>query len=54
MLVIYQKKNGDIIERKRATFPEHQIGEYTSMGWKILDIKHEYKNKYYSSTKSKK
>ncbi len=49
MLVVYQKKNGDIIERKRTTFPEHHIGEYTSMGWKILDIKYEYKNKYYST-----
>lgn len=47
-LVIYQKNNGDIIERIRNTKPEIEIGKETSMGWLIKDIKYQYKNNYYS------
>lgn len=49
-LVIYQKSNGEILERKRNTFPNYAIGEYTSMGWLVLDIRYKYKNKYYTSS----
>ena len=45
--VIYKKSNGDIIERIRNTLPTHSIGEYTSMGWLILDIQYFIGNNYY-------
>lgn len=47
-LVIYEKRNGDIIKRKRFSLPGHTIGEYTSMGWKIIDILWFYDGEYYS------
>jgi len=28
--------------------PPYKIGDTTSMGWKVLNIEYEYKNKYYS------
>lgn len=47
-LITYQKSNGEIFCRIRNTIPEYGIGKETSMGWKILDIKCNYKNNYYS------
>ena len=47
--IIYQKGNGDIIERERNTLPLQTIGETTSMGWKIIDIFNGFQNKWYSS-----
>ena len=48
-LIIYQKRNGDTFERKRATLPNTKIGSETSMGWIVKDIKYQVGNKYYSS-----
>lgn len=45
--IVYKKVNGDIIERIRNTMPSHAIGEYTSMGWLILDIQYFIGNNYY-------
>lgn len=45
--IIYEKENGDIIERVRNTKPITGIGERTSMGWLIKDILFKYDNKYY-------
>ena len=50
MLVTYQKRNGTIIQRTVRNHPPYRIGETTSMGWKLLDIKYFYKGKYYSQT----
>ena len=47
-LVIYQKHNGDIIYRTRRTQPYYQIGNTTSMGWLVLDIKRMDKGKTYT------
>ena len=47
-LVEYQKSNGDIIYRKRNTLPNYKIGDYTSMGWIIKDIKFQFNCQYYS------
>lgn len=47
--VTYQKRNGDIIQRYRNTLVSHKIGDETSMGWKVVDIKYKYKNNYYPS-----
>lgn len=47
--IIYQKQNGDIFERNRTTLPTQRIGEYTSMGWKILDIKYYCQYKWYTT-----
>lgn len=44
---IFEKRNGQIIRRIRNTFPSYKIGEETSMGWKVVDIRYRYKNKYY-------
>lgn len=46
--VTYQKRNGSIMKRYRNTLLPYKIGETTSMGWKVLNIEYEYKNKYYT------
>jgi len=45
--MVYQKKNGEIIERIRNTYAPYRVGETTSMGWKVLSIKYNYKGKFY-------
>lgn len=46
--VTYQKKNGEVFIRTRWTIPNYAIGEQTSMGWLVVDIR-----KQYSKPKSK-
>lgn len=46
--ITYQKRNGYVFQRLRNTPLTHKIGDTTSMGWKILNIEYQYKNKYYS------
>lgn len=36
------------MQRLRNTMLPYKIGETTSMGWKVLNIEYEYKNKYYN------
>jgi hypothetical protein len=43
----YKKRNGEIIKRIRNTLPG-KIGETTSMGWIIVDIKYQLNGNYYS------
>ena len=43
----YEKANGQIIRRIRNTYPDYRIGDRTSMGWKVVDIRYLYKKKYY-------
>lgn len=45
--VTYQKRDGDVIHRPRNTILPYKVGDTTSMGWKVLNIEYEYKNKYY-------
>ena len=45
--VTYQKRDGNIIHRPRNTILPYKVGDTTSMGWKVLNIEYEYKNKYY-------
>ncbi|MBO7614771.1 MAG: hypothetical protein J6T15_03650 [Bacilli bacterium] len=47
IIVTYQKNNGDILLRPRKTIYDLQIGETTSMGWKVLDIHYLYNGNYY-------
>lgn len=47
-LITYQKSNGEVFCRIRNTIPEYGIGKKTSMGWKIIDVKCNYKNSYYT------
>ena len=47
MQITYQKRNGCIIQKLRKTMLPYKIGEETSMGWKVLNIEYEYKNKFY-------
>lgn len=47
MQVTYQKRDGCIMQKFRNTVLPYKIGETTSMGWKVLNIEYEYKNKYY-------
>lgn len=44
----YQKRNGEVFQRIRSTPIEHRVGEYTSMGWKVLAIKYLYGKRFYS------
>lgn len=48
-VIYYQKKDGTILERKRTTLPDNKVGEYTSMGWLIKDIKYCLDEKLYDS-----
>lgn len=48
MKVTYQKRDGSILERYRNTAPPYRIGDYTSMGWKLLNIEYCYKDKLYT------
>ena len=48
MQITYQKQDGCIFQRQRNTTLPYKIGEITSMGWKVLNIEYEYKNKFYS------
>lgn len=48
MRITYQKYNGCIIQRYRNTTLQYNIGDRTSMGWKVLNIEYEYNNEYYS------
>ena len=41
-LVVYEKKDKSLIFRLRYTPPEHKIGEYTSMNWRIVEIQQYY------------
>ena len=47
MQITYQKRNGTVIKRLRNTILPYNVGDTTSMGWKVLNIEYEYKNKYY-------
>lgn len=44
----YKKANGDIIRRTINNTSPYKIGDKTSMGWTVLDIKYCYRGKYYS------
>jgi hypothetical protein len=46
--ITYQKRNGELFNRLRNTYVSYRVGDTTSMGWKVLDIKYKYGNKYYS------
>ena len=48
-LIVYQKRNGELIYRTRNSIPG-KIGAITSMGWLIKDINYFYKGKYYSAS----
>lgn len=48
--ITYKKRNGDIFQRTRNTYLPYRVGDTTSMGWEVLDIKYKYGNKYYSLT----
>ena len=50
MQITYQKRDGSIIQKYRKTLPPYKVGETTSMGWKVLDIKYEYNGNYYPRT----
>lgn len=45
--ITYQKRDGSIIKRYRNSILPYKIGDTTSMGWKVLNILYEYKDKYY-------
>ena len=38
-LVLYERTNGELLYRYRKSLPQYEIGSYTSMGWKLVDIK---------------
>lgn len=52
--ITYKKKNGEVFYRIRDSLPTQTIGEETSMGWLILDVKYLFNSKYYSFIEYKK
>lgn len=38
-LVLYER-HGELFYRYRNSKPQYEIGSYTSMGWKLVDIKY--------------
>lgn len=46
--ITYQKRNGDLINRIRKTYPSFRVGDTTSMGWKVIEILYRFNGKYYS------
>ena len=47
-VITFQKSNGDIIMRPRFGTYGLQIGDETSMGWKVIDIHYQfYDGNYY-------
>lgn len=49
-LVTYKNRNGEVFCKVRNTCPNYNIGDETSMGWTLIDIKYWFKNGYYSSS----
>ena len=47
-MIIYKQKNGNLLYRACKTIPRYEVGEITSMGWKVVDIKRLYNGKCYS------
>lgn len=47
-MVIYKKYNGDLLYRTNKNKPNYKIGQKTSMGWEVVDIKRMYKGNTYS------
>ena len=47
MQITYQKRDGTTMKRLRNTMLPYSVGDTTSMGWKVINIEYEYKNKYY-------
>lgn len=37
-MIIYKKRNDELIYRMIKTFPTYHKGDKTSMGWKVVDI----------------
>lgn len=48
-VIIYQKHNGDMIYRINKTKPPYNIGDRTSMGWKVIEIQRLHKGKVLSN-----
>lgn len=47
-MITYQKRNGDILLRPRKALYGMQVGDTTSMGWKVLNIHYQYEGNYYT------
>lgn len=47
-MVIYQQRNGNLLYRACKTSPKYEVGQQTSMGWKVVDIKRLHNGKCYS------
>lgn len=45
-MVTFQKGNGQIFVRIKQSIGGMRIGDETSMGWKIIDIREEYCGNY--------
>lgn len=45
----YQKKNGELINKFTYINSAYKIGQTNGFGWKVVDIKYKFKDKYYPS-----
>lgn len=48
MYLIVYETNKKTLYRLRSTFPLYDIGDVTSMSWKVLDIQIFYKDSFYT------
>ena len=44
--VTYQKNDGSTIQKIRKTMLPYEVGDTTSMGWKVLNIEYKYNDEY--------
>ena len=42
----YQKKNGEFIDKITCFNSTYKTGETNGYGWKVIDVKYLYNNKY--------
>lgn len=46
--VTYQKRSGEVIQKLINVYTSYRVGETNGYGWKIIDMKYWYKNKFLS------
>lgn len=45
-IIVFEKPNGEIFERKRKSYPLERVGDKNNYGWTVLAVRFPYKGKY--------
>lgn len=45
-IIVFEKPNGEIFERKRKSYPLERVGDKNNYGWTVLAVKFPYNGKY--------